>query len=264
MHTLHCLTVPVLDFLNLLLFKTRDKTNKSNPTGAAATKAQLEHLIRVCKTRGSILVFDTAYGAFIRSEGVPRSIFECEGARDVAIELSSFSKYAGFTGVRLGWTVIPSGLRFSDGSPVKDDFDRIMTTGFNGASNIAQAGAMACLEKQGLLEMRALTDHYMENAKILRDCMQDLGFTVYGGTDAPYVFVKLPDSMGTSWEAFAEILDKTQVITMSGCGFGPSGEGFLRLSSFAKREFIVEACSRFQEHLRIHGDRAREEVSSRG
>ena len=221
----------------------------SNPTGAAATTEQLEGLIRVCKERGSILVFDAAYAPFIRSEGVPKSIFEVEGARDVAIECNSFSKYAGFTGVRLGWTVIPEDLKFKDGTPVRQDFNRVMTTAFNGASNIVQAGGMACLDDEGLAEIDTLIEYYLENAKILRETFLEMGFVVHGGTDAPYVFVELPESMGGSWDAFQTILEKTQVVTIPGAGFGPGGEGFLRVSAFAPRDSVVEACERLKKEL---------------
>lgn len=221
----------------------------SNPTGAAATREQLEGLVKLCKERGSILVFDAAYAPFIRSEGVPKSIFEIEGAREVAIEVNSFSKYAGFTGVRLGWTVIPSDLTFKDGSLVRNDFNRIMTTTFNGASNIVQAGGLACLDDEGLAEIDSLIDYYLTNAKILRETFEKIGYDVYGGVDAPYVFVALPESMGGSWNAFQTILEKTQVVTIPGAGFGPGGEGFLRLSAFAPREAVQEACKRLEEAL---------------
>lgn len=218
----------------------------SNPTGAAATKEQLEGIVKLCKERGSILVFDAAYAPFIRSEGVPKSIFEIEGAKEVAIEVNSFSKYAGFTGVRLGWTVVPSDLKFADGTPVKNDFNRVMSTAFNGASNIVQSGGMACLDPEGLKEINSLIDYYLENASILRETMESIGYKVYGGTDAPYVFVELPESMGGSWNAFSMILEKAQVVTIPGAGFGPGGEGFLRLSAFAPRESVIEACERLK------------------
>ena len=211
----------------------------------------MEEIIATCKERGSILVFDAAYAPFIRSPGVPKSVFEIEGARDVAIEVNSFSKYAGFTGVRLGWTVIPSSLTFADGTPVRNDFNRVMTTAFNGASNIVQSGGMACLDDEGLAEINTLIDYYLENVKILRETMEGLGYNVYGGTDAPYVFVQLPESMGSSWDAFSSILEKTQVVTIPGAGFGPGGEGFLRLSAFAPRESVEEACARFKTALAL-------------
>ncbi|CAB9521054.1 LL-diaminopimelate aminotransferase [Seminavis robusta] len=221
----------------------------NNPTGAAATREQLEGIVKLCKERGSILVFDAAYAPFIRSEGVPKSIFEIEGAKEVAIEVNSFSKYAGFTGVRLGWTVVPSELTFSDGTPVRNDFNRVMSTAFNGASNIVQNGGMACLDPEGLKEINTLIDYYLENASILRETMESIGYKVYGGTDAPYVFVELPESLGGSWDAFSMILEKAQVVTIPGAGFGPGGEGYLRLSAFAPRESVVEACDRLKKAL---------------
>lgn len=221
----------------------------NNPTGAAATYDQLKKLIDVCRERKSILVFDAAYAPFIRSDNVPKSIFEVEGARDVAIEVNSFSKYAGFTGVRLGWVVCPKDLKFDDGTPVWNDLNRVMGTTFNGASNIVQDGGMACLDPEGLKEINTLIDYYLENAKILKDTMEGLGFTVHGGTDAPYVFVELPESMGGSWDAFQTILEKCQVVTIPGAGFGPGGEGYLRLSAFAPRAGVEEACKRLTATL---------------
>lgn len=217
----------------------------NNPTGACATREQLEEAVRVCKEKGSILVFDAAYAPFIRTPGVPKSIYEIEGAEEVAMECNSFSKYAGFTGVRLGWTVVPSGLKFSDGTPVRNDFNRVMTTAFNGASNIVQAGGLACLDKEGMKEIDTLIDYYLENAKLLKDAMESIGYKVFGGTDAPYVFVQLPEGK-SSWDAFSEILERAQVVTIPGAGFGPGGEGYLRLSAFASRENVEEACTRLK------------------
>lgn len=220
----------------------------NNPTGAAATTEQLTELVKICKERGSILVYDAAYAPFIRSEGVPKSIFEIEGAKDVAIEVNSFSKYAGFTGVRLGWTVVPSDLKFKDGSLVRNDFNRVMTTAFNGASNIVQSGGLACLDPEGQAEIKALIDYYLENASMLKEAMESIGYDVFGGTDAPYIFVKLPEGK-KSWDMFSEILEKCQVVTIPGAGFGPGGEGYLRLSAFAPRDSVIEACSRLKETL---------------
>ena len=220
----------------------------NNPTGACATREQLEEAVRVCKEKGSILVFDAAYAPFIRTPGVPKSIYEIEGAEEVAMECNSFSKYAGFTGVRLGWTVVPSGLKFSDGTPVRNDFNRVMTTAFNGASNIVQAGGLACLDKEGMKEIDTLIDYYLENAKLLKDAMESIGYKVFGGTDAPYVFVQLPEGK-SSWDAFSEILESAQVVTIPGAGFGPGGEGYLRLSAFASRENVEEACTRLKETM---------------
>lgn len=215
----------------------------NNPTGVAATTEQLTSLVKMCKERGSILVFDAAYAPFIRSEGIPKSIFEIEGAKDVAIEVNSFSKYAGFTGVRLGWTVIPENLKFADGTPVRQDFNRVMTTAFNGASNIVQSGGLACLDEDGMKEINTLIDYYLENASMLRETMTSLGYDVYGGTDAPYIFVDIGES---SWDAFTDILEKAQLVTIPGAGFGPGGEGYLRLSAFASRDNVIEACERLK------------------
>ena len=177
--------------------------------------------------------------------GVPKSIYEIEGAKDVAIEVNSFSKYAGYTGVRLGWTVVPSALKFADGSPVRNDWNRVMTTAFNGASNVAQSGGMACLDDAGLKEIDTLIDYYLENARILRQTFLELGYKVFGGVDAPYVFVDMGGKK--SWDAFTDILETIQVVTIPGAGFGPGGEGYLRMSAFAPRESCLEACRRFKE-----------------
>jgi LL-diaminopimelate aminotransferase len=219
----------------------------NNPTGAAATREQLEQLVAWAKERGSIIVFDAAYAPFIRSKDVPKSIYEIEGAEECAIEVNSLSKYAGFTGVRLGWTIVPKALKFKDGTPVANDYNRVMCTAFNGASNIVQAGALAALEPEGLAEIEKLIDYYMGNAKMLLDTMLDLGFKVHGGIDAPYVFVDLEGK--SSWDMFSELLETAQVVTIPGAGFGPGGEGFLRLSAFAPREACEEACTRLRKAM---------------
>merc|ERR1719483_930019 len=185
----------------------------NNPTGAAASRAQLEQLVAWAKERGSIIVFDAAYAPFIRSKDVPKSIYEIEGAEECAIEVNSLSKYAAFTG----------------------------------ASNIVQAGALAALEPEGLAEIEKLIDYYMGNAKMLLDTMLDLGFKVHGGIDAPYVFVDLEGK--SSWDMFSELLETAQVVTIPGAGFGPGGEGFLRLSAFAPREACEEACTRLRKAM---------------
>lgn len=219
----------------------------NNPTGAAATKEQLTKLVAWAKERGSIIVFDAAYAPFIRSEDVPKSIYEIPGAEEVAIEVNSLSKYAGFTGVRLGWTIVPKALKFADGTPVANDYNRVMCTAFNGASNIVQAGALAALEPEGLAEIEKLIDYYMGNAKLLKETMLDLGFKVHGGDDAPYVFVDLEGK--SSWDMFSELLETAEVVTIPGAGFGPGGEGFLRLSAFAPRDACEEACARLRKAM---------------
>ena len=220
----------------------------NNPTGAAATKEQLQSLVDYANAQGSIIVFDAAYAPFIRSPDVPKSIFDIPGARTCAIEVNSFSKYAGFTGVRLGWTIVPEELTFADGSSVRGDFNRIMCTAFNGASNIVQAGALAALDEEGLAEIKVLIDYYMENAAMLKEAMTDIGLEVHGGDDAPYVFVDLQGK--SSWDMFSKILEEAQVVTIPGAGFGPGGEGFLRLSAFAPRASCEEACKRLRTAMK--------------
>lgn len=219
----------------------------NNPTGAVSTKEELLRLVQWVKKIGALLVFDAAYSHYIRDPHLPRSIFEIEGAHECAIELNSFSKMAGFTGVRLAWSVVPNGLLYSDGTPVRKDWHRIMTTFFNGASNIAQGGAEAALAEPGLKEIEEQTNFYLENAKILAETFTKKGLTVYGGNNAPYLWVKIPGK--TSWEAFEELLEKAHVVATPGSGFGPAGEGFLRFSSFGHRENILEAAHRLARNL---------------
>ncbi|XP_059653114.1 LL-diaminopimelate aminotransferase, chloroplastic-like [Cornus florida] len=216
----------------------------NNPTGSAASRKQLTQLVQFAKDNGSIIIYDSAYAMYM-SDDKPQSIFEIPGAKEVAIETSSFSKYAGFTGVRLGWTAIPKQLLFSDGFPVAKDFNRIVCTSFNGASNIAQAGALACLSPEGLKAMNEVIGFYKENTNIIMETFNSLGFNVYGGRDAPYVWVHFPGR--SSWDVFGEILEKTHVVTTPGSGFGPGGEGFIRVSAFGHRDNVLEACRRFKQ-----------------
>ncbi|XP_011025940.1 PREDICTED: aminotransferase ALD1-like [Populus euphratica] len=215
----------------------------NNPTGHAATRQQLEQLVKFAKENGSIIIFDSAYAAYI-SDDSPRSIFEIPGAREVAIEVSSFSKFAGFTGIRLGWTVVPEELSFSNGFPVINDFNRIVCTCFNGASSISQVGGLACLSPEGFAAVCSITDYYKENAKILLNTFASLGLKVYGGKNAPYLWVHFPGSK--SWDVFTEILERTHIITVPGSGFGPAGEEFMRVSAFGHRESILEAARRLE------------------
>lgn len=216
----------------------------NNPTGAAATREQLAKLVQFAKQNGSIIVYDSAYAMYI-SDDCPKSIYEIPGAKEVAIETASFSKYAGFTGVRLGWTVVPNELLYSDGSPIAKDFNRIVSTCFNGASTISQAGGLACLSPEGIKAMSQVVGFYKENTELIVDTFTSLGFKVYGGKNAPYVWVHFPGQ--SSWDVFAEMLEKTHVVTTPGSGFGPGGEGFVRVSSFGHRENILEACKRFKQ-----------------
>ncbi|KAI9200943.1 hypothetical protein LWI28_015494 [Acer negundo] len=215
----------------------------NNPTGHAASWKQLKQLVEFAKANGSIIIYDSAYAAYI-SDASPRSIYEIPGAREVAIEISSFSKFAGFTGVRLGWTVVPEELVYSDGYPVIKDFDRIVCTCFNGASNIAQAGGLACLSPDGYQALNSVVGYYKENAKIIVDTFESLGLKVYGGKNAPYAWVHFPGK--SSWNTFAEILEKTHIVTVPGSGFGPGGEEYIRVSAFGHRECILEASRRLK------------------
>ena len=220
----------------------------NNPTGAVATREQLQQLVNYANKNKSIIIFDAAYNQYINDKNIPKSIFEIEGAKEVALEVNSFSKSAGFTGVRLGWTVVPNELKFDDGSLVKKDWSRIMTTLFNGASNISQHGALTALDDQGLQEMKETVSYYMENAKIIKTALQGLGYEVYGGDNAPYVWAKMKGKK--SWEAFDYLLEKANILTTPGIGFGQAGEGFLRFSAFGHREDIEEAVQRLRSHLK--------------
>lgn len=219
----------------------------NNPTGAVSTREQLSSLVDFARENRSIIVFDAAYSCFIQDDSLPRSIFEIEGSRETALEISSFSKSIGFTGVRLGWSVVPNDLEFEDGTPVKKDWTRIVTTLFNGASNMVQPGGLAALEDRGLIEMEGLVSYYLENARIIKDGLTGLGYTTYGGGNSPYIWT---DFKGRdSWEVFGEILESCHVVTTPGSGFGPAGQGFVRFSAFGRREDVEEAVSRLKDRL---------------
>lgn len=219
----------------------------NNPTGATATKEQLKELVDFSIKNDCIIIYDAAYSAFIRDENLPKTIYEVEGARKCAIEINSFSKPAGFTGVRLGWSVVPNELKFSDGSLVNKDWNRVMTTLFNGASNIAQAGGIAALDDTGLAEMKGLVDYYLQNGRLIKTALEGenfkkAGVEIYFTGNGPYVWAKFPGMK--SWEVFDKILNECNVVTTPGAGFGPSGESFIRFSSFGHRADVEEACSR--------------------
>jgi LL-diaminopimelate aminotransferase len=214
----------------------------NNPTGAVASREQLASLVAAAGEKGTVIVFDAAYAEYIRDPGLPKSIFEIEGARACAIEVNSFSKPAGFTGVRLGWTVVPKELKYAGGESVNADWGRICGTIFNGASNIAQWGGLAALDPEGVREMKELCDFYLGNAKLIRSALQNLGITCIGGDNSPYIWAQFPGR--DSWEVFAEILEKCQVVTTPGAGFGPAGQSFIRFSAFGHRADVEEACGR--------------------
>lgn len=220
----------------------------NNPTGAVAPKAWLGDLVRQAQAKGCIIIFDAAYSEYIRDPSLPRSIFEIEGARSCAIEVNSFSKSVGFTGVRLGWTVVPRELAWEGGSPVAADWNRIMTTVFNGASNLAQRGGLAALDPEGRREGAALVAHYMGNADLVAKGLAAQGIATCGGDNAPYLWAAFPGR--SSWEVFEEILERCHVVTTPGSGFGPCGEGFVRFSAFGRREDVVEAVARLGDYRR--------------
>ncbi len=219
----------------------------NNPTGAVATHSQLEELVQFAQKHHSILIYDTAYASYIQDPDLPRSIYAIQGAKEVAIELGSFSKMAGFTWIRLAWSVVPKELRFEDGHSIHSDWTRVHSTFFNGASHISQAGGVAVLQPEGQKSIQTLIHFYMENASILRKTFEDLGYLVYGGTNAPYLWVQFLHL--NSWQAFEMLLEKAHLISAPGSGFGPAGEGFLRFSAFAPRSQIEEAVERLRCHL---------------
>ena len=214
----------------------------NNPTGAAADRLQLTALVDAALEKGCIIIFDSAYSEFIRDPNLPKNIFDIEKAALCAVEVNSFSKPAGFTGVRLGWSVVPKTLKYSGGESVNADWARIAGTIFNGASNIAQAGGLSALDEQGAAEMRALTDFYLGNAKLIRDALLQMKIKCTGGDNSPYIWAHFPGR--DSWEVFAEILEKCQIVTTPGAGFGPAGQGYIRFSAFGHRADVEEACLR--------------------
>lgn len=214
----------------------------NNPTGAAATRAQLQELVNFAKENRSIILYDAAYACYIQDPQLPRSIYEIPGASEVAIELGSFSKLAGFTGVRLGWTVVSPALAFDDGTPVKSDWSRLTSTLFNAASNIAQHGGLAALSSQGQIDTRKTVAFYLENASLLKRTLQEKGWRVFGGDNAPYLWVQFEGR--SSWDVFAEILEKAHLICTPGSGFGPAGEGFIRFTAFSSRPDLLKGMAR--------------------
>ncbi len=224
----------------------------NNPTGTAATREQLEAWVAYARENGSIILYDAAYEAFIQQDGVPRSIFEIEGARECAIEFRSFSKIAGFTGVRCAYTVIPKALEgtLADGSrqAVHPLWSRRHSTKFNGASYPIQRGAEAIFSDEGKAQTKELVDHYMGNAALLREACEKAGLAVYGGVNAPYVWVACPEGV-TSWGMFDKMLEQANVVITPGAGFGAAGEGYFRISAFNSRENVEEVCRRIAEHL---------------
>lgn len=219
----------------------------NNPTGSVMTHAQLRRALDWAREVGAIILFDSAYAGYIRDPNLPKSIYEIEGARERAIEIGSFSKLAGFSGVRLGWTIVPEELTFREGGSVQEAWKRICQTLFNGASTISQAGGLAALEDAGWERIQPQIDFVLENACILRGPLEEGGLDCYGGTHAPYLWTHFPSR--NSWELFDYLLKEAALLTIPGSGFGPSGESFIRFSAFGQREEITEAAERLRKLL---------------
>lgn len=222
----------------------------NNPTGATATREQLAAWVKYAKECGAIILFDAAYVAFIRDDSIPQSIYEIEGAREVAIEFRSFSKTAGFTGTRCAYTVVPKSLKAQDSSGKEHSvhalWNRRHCTKFNGVSYPVQKAAAAIYTAEGKAEVRALTDFYLENAKIIRRAVADLGYSCVGGDNSPYIWIQTGRS---SWEFFDLLLNEAGVVCTPGAGFGKCGEGHIRISAFNSRENVEKAMSRIKEAL---------------
>ncbi len=214
----------------------------NNPTGAAITKERLQEWVDYANDKGAVIIYDAAYEAYISEENVPHSIYECEGARGCAIEIRSFSKNAGFTGVRLGFTVIPRDIR-AGGVTLHSLWARRHGTKYNGAPYIVQRAGEAVYSEAGKAQLKEQVSYYMKNAAYIREGLKKAGYTVYGGVNAPYIWLRTPDGM-TSWEFFDYLLEKKNVVGTPGSGFGPSGEGYFRLTAFGTYENTMEAVNR--------------------
>jgi len=222
----------------------------NNPTGAVATRAQLTEWVDYARQHQALILFDAAYESYIRHPGIPRSIYEIPGARDVAIEMRSFSKLAGFTGLRCAYTVVPKTLKARDSAGAEHSvhalWNRRHTTKFNGVSYPVQQAAAAVFTPEGQAQTKALTDFYLGNARLIREAMGGLGFTCIGGDNAPYIWVATGRD---SWEFFDLLLNRAQVVTTPGAGFGRCGEGHVRISAFNSRENVEKALARIAAAL---------------
>lgn len=219
----------------------------NNPTGTVLSRERLTEWVEYARHIGALIMFDSAYEAYVRKPEIPRSIYEIPGAKEVAIEFRSYSKTAGFTGIRCGYTVIPKELKGIDGNgksvSLNALWNRRQCTKFNGASYVSQRAAEALYSEDGRLQVKEIIDYYMENARILREGLAACGLQVYGGENSPYIWLKTPDGI-SSWEFFDKLLSECHVAGTPGSGFGPSGEGYFRLTAFGRREATVEAVNR--------------------
>lgn len=221
----------------------------NNPTGTVATKAELTKWVEYARANKCVILYDVAYEAFITDPSIPHSIFEIEGAKEVALEFRSFSKTAGFTGTRCAFTVIPKELKAYDSAgvahPVKPLWNRRHTTKFNGVSYPVQKAAAAIYTEEGKKQVKEVIAYYLENARIMRESLKASGYEVFGGINAPYVWVKTQGAM-KSWDFFDKLLNEANVVGTPGSGFGPSGEGYFRFSAFADRDNVLEAMERIK------------------
>ena len=226
----------------------------NNPTGTVLTKEELRKWVNYALKNDTLILYDAAYEAFIREDNIPHSIYEIKGARKCAIEFHSYSKTAGFTGVRCGYTVIPKDLTATtlDGSQrieLNHLWDRRQSTKFNGTSYISQRAAEAIYTPEGKAQTKAVIDYYMDNAALMRDALTRMGFEVFGGKNAPYLWVKTPNGV-SSWKFFDQLLYGASIVCTPGVGFGPSGEGYVRFTSFGESEDCEEAMRRIYEWMR--------------
>lgn len=226
----------------------------NNPTGMTLTKTELKKWVDYAKANKAIILFDSAYEAYIHEEDVPHSIFEVEGAREVAIEFRSFSKTAGFTGTRCAYTVIPRELVAYSASGEAHNLNRLwyrrQATKFNGVSYIVQRGAEAVYTEEGQKQIKETIGYYMENARIIREGLTSVGIQVFGGINAPYIWLKTPNNLD-SWAFFDKLLNEANIVGTPGSGFGPSGQGYFRLTAFGSRENTVAAVERFKTRLKV-------------
>lgn len=217
----------------------------NNPTGTVLNADQLKVWVDYANENGSIIMFDAAYERFITEGAIPHSIYEIEGAKTCAIEFRSFSKTAGFTGARCGYTVVPKDL-VRDGQSLNAMWNRRQTTKFNGASYVIQRGAAAVYSEEGARQIEETLDYYRANAKVIKEGLESAGFTVFGAVNSPYIWCQTPEGMG-SWEFFDKLLTEANIITTPGAGFGPSGEGYVRLTAFGDAEATKEAMERIKK-----------------
>ena len=224
----------------------------NNPTGTVISKAELKKWVNYALENDTLILYDAAYEAYIQDPDIPHSIYEIKGAKKVAIEFRSFSKTAGFTGVRCGYTVVPKELTAAtlegERIPLNRMWNRRQCTKFNGTSYITQRGAEAVYSTEGKEQVRKTIDYYMANARIMREILQSCGLRVYGGENAPYIWLKTPDGL-SSWKFFDKLLYEVNIVGTPGVGFGPGGEGFLRLTAFGDRDDTLEAMSRLKKWL---------------